>query len=64
LLRLPMPNLLDEKFQCLATTLGEAMGEMISCLVEAQIAAKMQEIEQLRAVLATGGCTTQSTDNP
>jgi predicted nuclease of predicted toxin-antitoxin system len=59
-----MSNLLDEKFQCLAITLGDVVGEMISCLVEAQIAAKLQEIEQLRAVLATGGCTTQSTDNP
>jgi hypothetical protein len=55
------PNELEEKLKCAFADVGAQLGEVIRCLVSAEIASHMARIEQLNAVLNTGICTSTPT---
>jgi hypothetical protein len=55
-----MSNILDEKLSCFAVAIGEQIGELLHCLVQAEIASHMQRISDLQAVLNGQGCSTDS----
>jgi hypothetical protein len=49
-------NILDEKLACFATAIGEQIGELLHCMVQAEIASHMQRISDLQAVLNGQTC--------
>ena len=51
-----MSNILDEKLSCFAV----AIGELLHCLVPAEIASHTQRISDLQAVLNGQSCATDS----
>jgi hypothetical protein len=53
-------NEFEEALKCAFADAGAQMGSLIRCMVDAQIAAKLQEISALNAILAVGGCTTST----
>jgi hypothetical protein len=55
-----MSNILDEKLSCFAVAIGEQIGELLHCLVQAEIASHMQRISDLQAVLNGQSCATDS----
>lgn len=45
---------LQNDLECAFAGIGLHVGELVKCLVTQEINAKMQQIEQLQAILATG----------
>jgi hypothetical protein len=57
-------NILDEKLSCFATAIGEQIGELLHCMVQAEIASHMQRIADLQAVLNGQKCNDSTSIQP
>ncbi len=53
-------NEMEEALKCAFADIGTQMGSLIRCMVDAQIAAKLQEISALQGILTDGGCSTST----
>jgi hypothetical protein len=62
-------NVLEAKLTCIASGLAEMMASLITCMVEAEMAAQQLKLQRLRNILQTGNdcckpttATTQTTE--
>jgi hypothetical protein len=53
---------LEEKLQCIFADVGSQVGELVRCLIQAEVASHMDRIQQLQSVLDGALCDTVSTD--
>jgi hypothetical protein len=58
-----MTNELEEKFACFATVIGQEMGDIIRCMVEAEIVAQTEKIRNLQLLLSGTVCEPTLPDN-
>lgn len=54
-------NELEEKLNCLMVDIGSQVGEILRCIVEAEVAAQVSKIQQLQAVLNGTACGSDGT---
>lgn len=47
---------IEEKLKCVLADAGAQVGELISCMIQAEIAAQMVKIQQLQDVLTGSAC--------
>lgn len=48
-------NPFEDKLACIATIMGEHMGDMVKCIVQIEMETQMRKINQLKLLLE-GGC--------
>lgn len=48
---------LERTLECFAEGVGRQVGDLVRCLVQAEMASHIQRIEQLQAVLSGQNCT-------
>ena len=49
-------NDLEEKLQCVMMDAGSQIGDLIRCIIEAEVNAQLSKIQQLQAVLNGTAC--------
>jgi hypothetical protein len=54
-------NELEEKLQCVMMDAGSQIGELIRCIIEAEVNAQLSKIQQLQAVLNGTACCGDAT---
>lgn len=47
---------LEEKLQCVMVDAGAQIGELLRCIIEAEVNAQLSKIQQLQAVLNGAAC--------
>ena len=52
---------LEEKLKCVLADVGTQVGEILSCIIRAEIAAQLSKAQQLQAILAGETCTNDAT---
>jgi hypothetical protein len=50
-------NELEEKLNCAFADVGSQIGDILRCMIEAEVAAQVARIQQLQAVLDGTACT-------
>jgi len=50
-------NELEEKLNCAFADVGAQIGDILRCMIEAEVAAQVARIQQLQAVLDGTACT-------
>ena len=54
-------NELEEKLNCAFADVGAQIGDILRCMIEAEVAAQMARIQQLQAVLNGTACNGDAT---
>jgi hypothetical protein len=54
-------NDLEEKLQCVMMDAGSQIGDLIRCIIEAEVNAQLSKIQQLQAVLNGTACCGDAT---
>lgn len=54
-------NELEEKLQCVMMDAGAQIGELLRCIIEAEVNAQLSKIQQLQAVLNGTTCCGDAT---
>jgi hypothetical protein len=54
-------NEMEEKLKCAFSDIGAQMGDILRCIVEAEVAAQVSRIQQLQAVLNGTACGSDGT---
>lgn len=54
-------NELEEKLQCVMIDAGAQIGDLIRCIIEAEVNAQLSKIQQLQAVLNGTACCGDAT---
>ena len=49
-------NELEEKLTCILTDIGSQIGEVLKCIIEAEVSSQLMRIQQLQAVLNGAAC--------
>jgi hypothetical protein len=49
-------NELEEKLQCVMVDAGAQIGEILRCIIEAEVTSQLSKIQQLQAVLNGSAC--------
>lgn len=52
----------EEKLQCIFADVGAQVGDMLRCLIQAEVASHIARVQQLQSVLNGAVCDTVSTD--
>jgi hypothetical protein len=52
---------MEEKLKCAFADIGAQMGDILRCIVEAEVAAQVTRIQQLQAVLNGTACGSDGT---
>jgi hypothetical protein len=50
-------NDLEEKLKCALTDVGTQVGEILSCMIRAEVAAQVAKIQQLQDILSGVSCS-------
>lgn len=59
----PISNIMDEKLKCLVTVMGESVGRVLRCMVEAEVASHVTRIRELELLLAGKICVQDLSGN-
>jgi hypothetical protein len=49
-------NELEEQLKCVLADVGTQVGEIIACIIKAEVAAQVSKIQQLQDILAGTSC--------
>jgi hypothetical protein len=56
-------NALDEKLKCLVGVMGESVGRVLRCMVEAEVANHVRRIRELEVLLSGNTCAKDLSDD-
>ena len=56
-------SVIEEKFKCFAEVLGDQLGDLVRCMVEAEIANHTSRIQQLTNILNGNICDSSVTES-